>query len=68
VAAVAALGWLLALAVLSLIATVTALIAWVQTHWLLCLLGALALLVLLTATGGDRRAGCGGLHCRGCHL
>jgi hypothetical protein len=65
VVAVAALGWLVVLAVLSLIATVAAVVAWAQTHWLVCLLGGLALLVLL-ATAGGRRAGCGGLHCGGC--
>lgn len=61
-AAAAGLVWLTVAAVLSLIATVTAAIAWVQTHWLLCLL-LVAGLLLLCGSGG---ASCTGLHCGGC--
>ncbi|MGI8814878.1 MAG: hypothetical protein ACR2G2_06200 [Pseudonocardia sp.] len=61
-AAVAGLVWLTAAAVVSLIATAAAVIAWVGTHWLLCLITTAALLLPLLGGGGS----CAGLHCGGC--
>ncbi len=65
-AAAAATVWLTAMAFMSLITTITALIAWVHTHWLISTLAVVALLVWLLARPGGG-SGCAGLHCGGCH-
>ena len=66
-AVVAGVVWLVVKAVLSLIAEVLFVVAWVQAHLLVIGVAAvIILLVLFLLSAGSGRSSCAGLHCGGC--
>ncbi len=62
----AALLWVVARAVLAVIAAVTAAVAWIQSHLLVIGIVAGALIVLLLVLGSKGSRSCRGIHCGGC--